>query len=56
MYLKTEDNGAVFIFMAREDSDWMPSNGLPDSKYVLWPCGEGWGVRYSEFGSKGLEW
>ena len=34
----------------------MPSNGLPDSKYVLWPRGEGWDVRYSEFGSKGIEW
>jgi len=57
---KVSINGAVFIFMARgeklKDCDWMPSNGLPDSKYVLWPRGEGWDVRYSEFGSKGIEW
>ncbi|MGT1886874.1 hypothetical protein SPL85_13595 [Enterobacter hormaechei subsp. xiangfangensis] len=57
---KVSINGAVFIFMARgeklKDSDWMPSNGLPDSKYVLWPRGEGWDVRYSKFGSKGIEW
>ncbi|MEH3538794.1 hypothetical protein [Enterobacter roggenkampii] len=53
-------NGAVFIFMARgeklKDSDWLPSNGLPDSKYVLWPRGEGWDVRYLVFGAEGVEW
>lgn len=57
---KVSINGAVFIFMARgeklKDSDWMPSNGLPDSKYVLWPRGEGWDVRYLVFGTKGVEW
>ncbi|WP_236316477.1 hypothetical protein [Enterobacter hormaechei] len=53
-------NGAVFIFMARgeklQDSDAFPSNGTPDQKYVLWPRGEGWDVRYLKFGSKGGEW
>lgn len=41
---KVSINGAVFIFMARREKlkvfDWLPSNGLPDSKYVLWPRGE----------------
>ncbi|ENK5370236.1 hypothetical protein AB3U61_003611 [Enterobacter hormaechei] len=53
-------NGAVFMFMDRgeklKDSDWQPSNGLPDSKYVLWPRGEGWDVRYLVFGLEGVEW
>lgn len=57
---KVSINGAVFIFMARgeklKDSDWLPSNSLPDSKYVLWPRGEGWDVRYLVFGTKGVEW
>nr|DAU95881.1 MAG TPA: hypothetical protein [Caudoviricetes sp.] len=57
---KVSINGAVFIFMARgeklKDSDWLPSNGLPDSKYVLWPRGEGWDVRYLEFVTKGIDW
>ncbi|EPU9086094.1 hypothetical protein ACV0PS_003486 [Enterobacter hormaechei] len=57
---KISINGAVFIFMARgeklKDSDALPSNGTPDQKYVLWPRGEGWDVRYSEFGLKGIEW
>ncbi len=34
----------------------MPSNGQPDSKYVLWPRGEGWDVRYLTFGTIGVEW
>ena len=49
---KVSINGAVFIFMARgekiKDSDWMPSNGLPDSKYVLWPRGEGWEALFAD--------
>ncbi|MEZ6876763.1 hypothetical protein [Enterobacter sp. KBR-315C3_2022] len=57
---KVSINGAVFIFMARgeklKDSDWIPSNGTPDMKYVLWPRGEGWDVRYLKFGTKGVEW
>ncbi len=57
---KVSINGAVFIFMARgeklKDSDWRSSNGLPDSKYVIWPCREGWGVRYLVFGAEGAEW
>ncbi len=56
---KVSINGAVFIFIAKseklKDSDWMPSNGLPDSKYVLWPRGEEYVVRYMVFGSKGGE-
>lgn len=57
---KVSINGAVFIFVARgekiKDSDWIPSNGLPDSKYVLWPRGKGWDVRYLVFSTKGVEW
>lgn len=57
---KISINGAVFIFMARgeklKDSDVRSCNSLPDQKYVLWPRSEGWDVRYSEFGSKGIEW
>lgn len=53
-------NGAVFMFMARgeklKDSDIYPSNGMPDQKYVLWPRGESWDVRYLEFSAKGIEW
>lgn len=57
---KVSINCAVFIFMARgeklKDSDVLPSNGTPDQKYVLWPRGEGWDVRYLFFGAKGIEW
>jgi hypothetical protein len=57
---KISINGAVFIFMAKgeklKESDAYPSNGTPDQKYVLWPRGEGWDVRYLEFGSNGIEW
>lgn len=57
---KISINDAVFIFMAKgeklKDSDVFPSNGTPDQKYVLWPRGEGWDVRYLVFGSKGIEW
>ncbi|HFT8038357.1 hypothetical protein ACWOQQ_14595 [Enterobacter sp. ESY66] len=57
---KVSINGAVFIFMARGEklkaSDWLPSNGLPDSKYVLWPRGDGWDVRYLIFVDMGSEW
>ncbi|EOA1911841.1 MULTISPECIES: hypothetical protein [Enterobacter] len=57
---KISINGAVFIFMARgeklKDSDVLSSNSLPDQKYVLWPRGEGWDVRYLVYGAKGIEW
>ncbi|ELC7393266.1 TPA: hypothetical protein LTW89_004314 [Enterobacter hormaechei] len=57
---KISINGAVFIFMARgeklKDSDVLSSNALPDQKYVLWPRGEGWDVRYLVYGAKGIEW
>ncbi|MBO4146995.1 hypothetical protein LCD46_17275 [Enterobacter ludwigii] len=60
MARKVSINGAVFIFMARgeklKSSDALPSNGLPDQKYVLWPRGDGWDVRYLVFGSTGIEW
>ena len=53
-------SGAVFIFLDRgenlKDSDYLPSTGTPDQKYVLWPHGEGWDVRYLEFGTRGIEW
>lgn len=53
-------NGAVFIFMARgeklQDSDWYPSNGKPDQKFVLWPRGGGWDVRRLQLSMKGPEW
>ena len=39
-----------------KDSDYLPSTGTPDQKYVLWPRGEGWDVRYLEFGTRGIEW
>ncbi len=42
---KVSINSAVFIFMTKgeklKDSDWLPSNGLPDSKYILWSRGKG---------------
>ncbi|MFB4762696.1 hypothetical protein ACE3JZ_14145 [Enterobacter hormaechei subsp. steigerwaltii] len=57
---KISISGAVFIFLARgeklKDSDYFPSTGMPDQKYVLWPRGEGWDVRYLEFGTRGIEW
>lgn len=53
-------NGAVFIFMARgekiKDSNFVPTNGTPDQKYVLWPRGEGWDIRKLTFDQNGMEW
>lgn len=53
-------NGAVFMFMARGEklkkSDHFSCNKEPDDRYVLWPRGQGWDVRYLVFGSSGVEW
>ena len=43
-------NGAVFLFLARGETlqkkDVLPCNGVPDERYVLWPRGDFWDVRY----------
>ena len=43
-------NGAVFLFLARGETlqkkDIFPCNGVPDERYVLWPRGDLWDVRY----------
>lgn len=53
-------NGAVFMFMARgeklTEADTLPRNGVPDGRYVLWPRGDQWDVRYLVVGSGGNEW
>ncbi|WP_336795696.1 hypothetical protein [Erwinia aphidicola] len=53
-------NGAVFMFMDRgeklTEADTLPRNGVPDGRYVLWPRGDQWDVRYLVVGSGGNEW
>lgn len=53
-------NGAVFMFMARgeklTEADKLPRNGVPDGRYVIWPRGDQWDVRYLVVGSGGNEW
>ncbi|MDU7198329.1 hypothetical protein [Phytobacter diazotrophicus] len=50
--------GAVFIFMNRgeklKESDVTHSNHWPAEKYVLWPRGEYWDVRFRV--RKGGKW
>lgn len=53
-------NGAVFMFMARgeklTEADTLPRNGVPDGRYVIWPRGDQWDVRYLVIGSGRREW
>lgn len=53
-------NGAVFMFMARgeklTEADTLSRNGVPDGRYVIWPRGDQWDVRYLMVGSGGDEW
>ncbi len=43
-------NGAFFLFLARGETlqkkDVLPCNGVLDERYVLWPRGDLWDVRY----------
>lgn len=53
-------NGAVFMFMARGETltedDALPRNGVPDGRYVLWPRGDLWDVRYLAVGGGNRDW
>ncbi|NNS05981.1 hypothetical protein [Erwinia sp. JH02] len=48
------------MFMARgeklTEEDGLPRNGVPDGRYVLWPRGEGWDVRYLVVGGGSRDW
>lgn len=53
-------NGALFLFMERgekltHDAIWSDRLG-PDNRYVLWPCGEYWDVRFKQVKNNKLEW
>lgn len=53
-------NGAVFMCMARgeklTEDDVLPGNCVPDGRYVLWPRGELWDVRYLAVGGGKRDW
>lgn len=53
-------NGAVFMFMARgeklQKQHLLPRDNLPDQRYVLWPRGEWWDVRYLDVMGRTREW
>lgn len=53
-------NGALFLFMSRgekltEQAIWNESLG-PHNRYVLWPRGEFWDVRFKMVENGKLEW
>lgn len=53
-------NGALFMFMERgeklsHDAIWNDRLG-PDNRYVLWPRGEFWDVRFKQVKNNKLEW
>jgi len=53
-------NGALFLFMERggkltHDAIWNDRLG-PDKRYVLWPRGEFWDVRFKHVKNNKLEW
>lgn len=53
-------NGALFLFMERgekltHDAIWNDRLG-PDNRYVLWPRGEFWDVRFKYVKNNKLEW
>lgn len=57
---KISINGALFLFMARgekltEDAIWNEAWG-PHKRYVFWPRGEFWDVRFKKVENGKLEW
>ncbi|PPC71315.1 hypothetical protein C1Y42_14615 [Pantoea sp. ICBG 985] len=57
---KISINGALFLFMARcekltDDVIWNEAWG-PHNRYVLWPRGEFWDVRFKKVENGRLEW
>lgn len=48
------------MFMARGEKlteyDALPRNGVPDGRYVLWPRGDLWDVRYLAVGGGKRDW
>jgi len=53
-------NGALFMFMERgekltDDAIWNDRWG-PGSRYVLWPRGDFWDVRFKQVKNNKLEW
>lgn len=38
------------------EADTLPRNGVPDGRYVIWPRGDQWDVRYLVIGSGENEW
>jgi len=53
-------NGALFMFMKRgekltHDAIWNDAWG-PQNRYVLWPRGEFWDVRFKNVEGRKLEW
>jgi hypothetical protein len=53
-------NGALFMFMERgekltDDAIWNDRWG-PGSRYVLWPRGEYWDVRFKHVKNNKLNW
>ena len=53
-------NGALFMFMERgekltHETIWNDRLG-PDNRYVLWPRGEYWDVRFKHVKNNKLEW
>ncbi|HFU1332163.1 TPA: hypothetical protein ACGQST_003018 [Enterobacter kobei] len=53
-------NDATFMFLDKgeklDKQHSLPCNFLPDQRYVLWPNGDGWDVRYLAFEEKRREW
>jgi len=53
-------NGALFMFMARgekvtHDAIWNEALE-PSNRYVLWPRGESWDMRFKNLDNRNLEW
>lgn len=58
--LRASINGALFLFMERaekltHDAIWNDRLG-PGNRYVLWPRGEYWDVRFKQVKNNKLEW